>query len=268
MSQVALVTGGGRGLGRSFAVALARTGMNVAVASRNPGELDATVALLRAVGIEAIGVPTDVSEEAEVRRLVATTEAKLGPIDLLINGAAVSMPFGPTWETDPQEWWRNIEINLKGPMLCSHLVAKGMVQRQRGRIINVASTAGTLSIAYMNAYVTAKTALIRFTEVLAAELRQHSVYAFSIQPGTVKTAMAEQLMQSEAGKRWLPWFKKIFDEGRDDSSRPGEELVVYLASGKGDSLTGRFLSAPGAPGDLPEKIAQILKGDHNVLRLR
>ncbi len=242
--------------------------MNVAVASRNAGELNATVEVLKALGVQAVGIPTDVTDENAVQQMVSTTEEKLGPIDLLVNGAGISPPFGPTWETDTKEWWRNIEINLKGPMLCCHAVAKGMAERGGGRIINVASTAGTLGVGYMSAYVTAKTALIRFTEVLAWELRRHGVYAFSIQPGTVKTAMAEDLMQSEAGKRWLPWFKKIFDEGRDDSTRPGEELIVYLASGKGDALTGRFLSAPGSPANLMVKTEQILKSDLNVLRLR
>lgn len=86
--------------------------------------------------------------------------------------------------------------------------------------------------------------------------------------GTVKTAMAEELMQSESGKRWLPWFKKIFDEGRDDFPKGGEDLVLYLASGKAGPLTGRFFTAPGAPDNLLDKTAQILKDDLNVLRLR
>ncbi len=265
---VALVTGGGRGLGRAFAIALAKQGMRVAIAARSEVELNSTVALLKAFGPDALGIPTDVTDETAVQRMVNVTQEKLGPVDLLVNGAGVSIPFGPTWETNPQEWWRNLEVNLKGPMLCCHAVAKGMVERRRGRIINVASAAGTLGIPYMSAYVTAKSALIRFTEVLAAELRQHGVSVFAIQPGTVKTAMAEELMQSEAGKRWLPWFKKIFDEGRDDSTKPGEELVVYLASGKADPLTGRFFAAPDAPANLVDKTAQILKSDLGVLRLR
>jgi len=268
MAQVALVTGGGRGLGRIYAAALAKTGMRVAVASRNAGELNATVAVLKAFGAEALGIPTDVTDEAAVDNLVSTTEAKLGPIDLLVNGAGVSAPFGPAWETDAKDWWRNIEVNLKGPMLCCHAVAKVMIPRRCGRIINIASAAGALGIPYMSAYVTAKTALIRYTEVLAAELRQHGVWVFAMTPGTVKTAMAEELLQSEAGKRWLPWFKKIFDEGRDDSPKAGEALVLYLAAGKADPLTGRFFSAPESPGNLLDKTAQILKGDLNVLRLR
>jgi NAD(P)-dependent dehydrogenase (short-subunit alcohol dehydrogenase family) len=116
--------------------------------------------------------------------------------------------------------------------------------------------------------VTAKAALIRFTEVLADELRQHGVSVFAIQPGTVRTTMAEELMGSEAGKRWLPWFKKIFDEARDDSSRPGEELVLHLASGKADALSGRFFAAPGDPNNLLHRTNRILKDDLNVLRIR
>jgi NAD(P)-dependent dehydrogenase (short-subunit alcohol dehydrogenase family) len=267
-SRVALVTGGGRGLGRAFAVALAKHGMRVGVASRSVEELKATVDILRAEGTEAIAIPTDVTDEVAVRNMVSATEEELGPIDLLINCAGLGAPFGPTWETDSNEWWRNIEVNLKGPMLCSKAVVAGMIDRRHGRIINVASGAGTVSIPYMSAYVTGKAALIRFTEVLADELRPYGVSVFAIQPGTVRTAMAEQLMQSEAGKRWLPWFKELFDNHRDESSKPGEDLVLYLASGKADALSGRFFAAPGAPGDLVDQTDHILTSNLNVLRMR
>jgi len=185
-----------------------------------------------------------------------------------VNAAGFGPPFGPTWETDSDEWWRNVEVNLKGPMLCCKAVVTGMIARGQGRIINVASGAGTVSIPYMSAYVTSKAALIRFTEVFADELRPHGVSVFAIQPGTVRTAMAEELMQSASGKRWLPWFKKIFDEKRDDSSVPGQNLVLYLASGEADALSGRFFAAPGAPANMIDQIDQILKDNRNVLRLR
>jgi NAD(P)-dependent dehydrogenase (short-subunit alcohol dehydrogenase family) len=268
MDRVALITGGGRGLGRAFAVALAKNGLDVAVASRNTEELNATVALLRAEQVRCVAIPTDVTNDAAVRKMVSITQEQLGPISLLVNAAGVGVPFGPTWETDSDEWWRNVEVNLKGPMLCCKAVVTDMIARRNGRIINVASGAGTVSIPYMSAYVTSKAAVIRFTEVLADEVREHGVSVFAIQPGTVRTAMAEELMQSESGKRWLPWFKKIFDENRDDSSLHGEKLVLYLASGKADVLSGRFFAAPGAPDNVVDQLDQILNDNRNVLRIR
>ncbi len=119
----------------------------------------------------------------------------------------------------------------------------------------------------MSAYVTGKAALIRLTEVLADELRQHGISVFAIQPGTVRTAMAEELIRSEAGKRWLPWFKKIFDDRQSDTSEPGEKLVLYLASGTADALSGRFFAAPEAPANLENQTEHILKNDLNVLRM-
>lgn len=255
MPSVALVTGGGRGLGRAFAIALAKSGSRVAIASRTRSDLDATLALLPA-GSHAIRA--DVTKDEDVQNMIATTEANLGPLDLLVNCAGAGTPFGPAWEAGTGEWWRNIEVNLKGPMLCCHAVIPGMIKRGRGRIINVASGAGTISIPYMSAYVTAKAALIRFTEVLADELRPHGIPVFSIQPGTVRTALAEELMDSEAGHRWLPWFKQIFDNEQDDPTRPGEELILYLASGKADALSGGFFDA-----NQKEHRTQ-----RNVLRLR
>ena len=143
-----------------------------------------------------------------------------------------------------------------------------MTARRRGRIINVASGAGIRSIPYMPAYKTSEAALIRLTEVLADEVRQYGVSLFAIQPGTERTAMAEELLRSEAGKQWPPSFQKVFDEGRDDPPEAGAELVVYLASGAADALSGRFFAAPGSPADIDGRADEILSQDLNVLAMR
>ena len=240
MSKVALVTGGGRGIGKAMAVALAREGWRVAIASRTAHELEAALAEMPG----AIAVTADVSDEKQVRAMVAATEARHGAIDLLVNNAGAGPPFGPLWECDAAEWWRNVEVNLKGPMLCCHAVLPGMVKRRRGRIVNVASGAGTVAIPHMSAYVTAKTALIRLTEVLAAEVKPHGIALFAMEPGTVRTAMATQLLASEAARRWLPWFEQIFRDGRDVSTAPAVELLLRLASGACDAQSGHFFCIP------------------------
>jgi NAD(P)-dependent dehydrogenase (short-subunit alcohol dehydrogenase family) len=200
--------------------------------------------------------------------MVQTAEEQLGSIDLLINNAGAGKPFGPTWEADAEQWWRTFETNVRGPLLCSNAVIPGMIRRGQGRIINVCSGAGTVSIPYMSAYVTSKTALIRLTEVLADELRAHGVSVFAIQPGTVRTALAEELMQSEEGRQWLPWFKQIFEQGRDDSAGPGCELVAYLASGKADGLSGRFFCAPGDWEGVVKRTQEVREKGLGVLRIR
>lgn len=266
--QVALVTGGGRGFGRAFAIALAAHGMRVAVAARSLDQIEETVERIRSHGGEAIAVATDVRDETAVKLMVEIVESQFGGIDLLINVAGAGRPFGPTWEIQPSEWWSAMETNMKGPLLCCTAVMRGMVQRKRGRIINVASGAGTVSIPYMSAYVTSKAALIRFTEVLADEVRSHGVSLFAIQPGTVRTAMAEELIQSEEGKRWLPWFKEIFDEGRDVTMEPAIELVLYLALGEADALSGRMFVAPRTHVDIVRHAEEVKAGDLHVLRMR
>ena len=242
--------------------------MRVAVVARNAAQLDETVALIRAVGREALSVPADVTNQTAVEEMVRTTTMQLGPVDLLINCAGAGGPFGPTWDLDPSEWWRTLETNLKGPLLCCNSVLRGMIGRRQGRIINICSGAGTRSIPYMSAYVTSKTALIRLTEVLADEVRPHGISIFAIQPGTVRTAMAEELMRSEAGTRWLPWFKKIFDEGRDDAMGAGSELVLYLASGQADALSGRFFVAPGVPSEVVRHAEEIRAKELHLLRMQ
>lgn len=239
--QVAVVTGGGRGIGRTIAQTLAGAGARVAVMSRSADELAETVRLIKQAGGHSASLATDVANPEAVTRSFAKLEHSLGPIDLLVNNAAVLGPLGPFSDTDPKEWWHVLEINLRGPMLCTRAVLPGMIQRRRGRIINMASGGGGMSIAYFSPYVASKTALIRFTECIAAETKPYGVAAFAIGPGTVRTAMANYSLNSAEGRKWLPWFGRIFGEGLDAPPERPAGLVLSLASGKADALSGLFV---------------------------
>lgn len=265
--QVGVVTGAARGLGRAFALGLAKAGMSVALIDQRENELKEALQELEKSGGKGAAISADISDAAQVHEWIKSVEQKLGPIDLLVNNAGVAGPSGPTWEVDPQEWWHCQEVNLRGSFLCCHAVLPKMIARRKGRIINVASAAGTISVPYLSAYVTSKAALIRFTETLAFEARPHDISIFAIHPGAVQTPMNEELLAT-AGKQWLPFLEHIFQHGQDQTPEPGTDLVVFLASGKGDSLSGRLLIVPEDPAELAERSDEIRQRDLYTLRLR
>jgi NAD(P)-dependent dehydrogenase (short-subunit alcohol dehydrogenase family) len=240
--QVALVTGGGRGIGRAIAQSLAGAGAAVAVTSRSADELNETVRVIKEAGGRAVAYPADVTDASQIHATVTEIEKRLGPIQVLVNNAGSPGPLKPLLETDVNEWWRAMEVNMLGPLLCTRFVLPGMASRRRGRIINVSSGGGTMAIPFFSSYVCGKTALIRFTECMALETKAYGIAVFSISPGTVRTAMSEYSLNSPEGKKWLPWFKRIFDEGLVVPPERPAELVLELASGRLDSLSGRFLS--------------------------
>lgn len=241
-NQTALVTGGGRGIGRAIALSLAAAGARVAVIARSKEQLDEAVRLIEKAGGIAAAFPADVTDAEAVKAAIGSIEPSLGPVDILVNNAAVVQPLGPFWESPVEEWWRGMEVNMLGPVLCSHAVLPGMIARRRGRIINIASGGGTVSAPYFSSYITTKTALIRWTECLAHETREHGIACFSLEPGTVRTAMAEYSLNSPEGRKWLPWFAKIFEQKIDVPPERAAGLVLELASGRIDALSGRFLS--------------------------
>ena len=265
--QVAIVTGGGRGIGKAIAMALARADASVVIVARSGDQLAGTVKDITQAGGRAIAVTADVSDPGAVERMVVEVEKSLGSVDLLVNNAGLPGPIGRTWETDPDDWWRCLEVNLRGPMLCSRAVLPGMITREGGRIVNVASGAGTFAIPYLGAYVTSKTALIRFTEIVALEAGAHGVMVFAIEPGTVRTTMTEYALKSEEGQRWMPWFSEIFKRGENVPPSHVAELVVMLASGRADSLSGRFFTIKDEVVGLVERAGDEGLGDLQTLRL-
>jgi len=238
---VAVVTGGGRGLGRAFAQALAADGWAVAVLARSAEELAETVALIERAGGRARAFIADVTDAAAIERAFSEVERSLGPVDLLVNNAGVIGPLGPFARSTVADWWRTLEIDLLGQIVCAHRALPGMIARRQGRIVNIASGGGAAMLPYSSAYVTAKVALIRFSECLAAEVKAHGVSVFAMGPGTGRTAMSEHSLNSPEGKTWLPWFRDIVDEGRDLPPERPAALLLARASGRADGLSGRFV---------------------------
>jgi NAD(P)-dependent dehydrogenase (short-subunit alcohol dehydrogenase family) len=228
--KVAVVTGGGRGLGRAFSLALATAGWQVAIVMRQAVDIDGARTFI-----------ADVTDEVAIGRAVADIERGLGPIDLLVNNAGIIGPLGPFVDSSVADWWRTLEIDLLGQVICAHAVLPGMIARRRGRIVNLCSGGGATMFPYFSAYVTAKTALIRFSECLAHEVKERGIAVFAMGPGTVRTAMSEHSLNSPEGKKWLPWFADIFTEGRDLPAERPAELLCQLASGRFDALSGRYL---------------------------
>ena len=205
-AQVTIVTGGGRGIGRAIALALAKAGAAVAVVTRSTDQLAQTVALIEGVGGRALAITADVTDQKATEKMAREVDQRLGPVDPLVNNAGAPTPLGPSWETDPSAWWRCIDVNLRGPFLCSRAVMQGMVARRRGRIITTASSAGLGPWPYVSPYAIGKCAVIRFSENLATETKQHGIGVFAISPGLVRTAMVKAKAGSLEDEKWLGGF--------------------------------------------------------------
>ncbi|HEU4448443.1 MAG TPA: SDR family NAD(P)-dependent oxidoreductase [Gaiellaceae bacterium] len=247
--QVALVTGGGRGIGRGIALELAAAGARVAVAARTAAEVEET-----ATAAGGLALACDVSERASVEDAVERTERELGPVDLLVANAGTSVSEGErAWELEPADWWRVFEVNVLGVYLCCRTVIPGMLERGRGRIVNVASGAAYLPGTTTTAYSASKAAVHRFSEALAAQLAPHGIPVFSISPGLVRTAMTSGFPDD------APWTPPEL----------APRLVRALASGRLDRLSGRYLHAEHDDvDDLAVRADEITARDLNAIRLR
>jgi NAD(P)-dependent dehydrogenase (short-subunit alcohol dehydrogenase family) len=251
---VALVTGGGRGIGASIARELAAAGMRVAVSGRTRDQVEEVAAELG--GPALVG---DVSRREDVEEWVRHTSIELGPIDLLVNNAGVESAHGPLWAQDPDDWWHVFEVNVLGAMLCCRAVLPGMVERGLGRIVNVGSGGSYLpvqagTIALGTAYGASKAALGRFSELLAAQVWELGVRVFLISPGLVRTAMTKPAFPDDA-----PWTPPEL----------APRLVRVLASGRADALAGRYLHAEHDDIEaLIRRADEIAEQDLNAIRLR
>jgi NAD(P)-dependent dehydrogenase (short-subunit alcohol dehydrogenase family) len=266
--QVALVTGGSRGLGRAFARALAAAGAAVAVAARSAGGVRETARQIQEQGGQAAAYELDVTDPAAVEQVVAAIERELGPVDLLVNNAGVMAPIGPDWLVGGAEWWKTFETNVLGAFLCAQAVLPGMIARGQGRIINISSGAAGGASGYASAYNASKAALTNWSENLAQTTQAHGISVFAYAPGFVRSEMSEYLAYSPAVQQWFgDSFRKIFDEGHDTPLALTVAVFMLLACGQADALSGRHIADTDVPEQLLRHIEQIRQDNLYVLRL-
>ena len=250
--KVAVITVGGRGIGRAIALNYAEAGAAVMVSARTTNEIEETADLIRAAGGRAASFPADVSDLEAVRTMLAVTEAELGAPSILVNnaGGGIKNGSGPYENADIEGIRGSIETNMMAAMLLSRLVLPGMLDRRQGCIVNMASGSGMVGMPYMAAYCVAKTGIIRFSESLALEMLGRGVTVFSVAPGNVATklttrltaAQGEKIPEPPPGRPWLfPPGHELEDSGWYLPERAAE-LCRFLASGKADRLSGRFFS--------------------------
>lgn len=270
--KVVLITGGGRGIGRLYAHRLAAEGAKVALVARSASELKDVARSISFEGGQARIFIADVTKKAVVRRAVARIEESLGPIDVLINNAGVRGPVGNAWECEWGAWWRAIEVNLGGAAVVSHAVIPNMVERRRGRVVNIVSEAGAFRWPTVSAYSVSKAALIKFTENLASECRDFSLSVFAYHPGFLPLGLASEAMnlrasRSPAEAKVAEWCRARLESGSAASPEASAEKLVLLLSGDYDSLTGRYVTVHDDLDLLVERVGEaVASRDYRMLR--
>jgi NAD(P)-dependent dehydrogenase (short-subunit alcohol dehydrogenase family) len=248
-SPVVLITGASRGIGRAMALRFGAEGARVALLARSAAGLSETLAAVRSAGGAGEAFTADVTREDAVARAHEEIVASLGTVEVLVNNAGVGGPTGQMWEVDPDQWWETIDVNLRGTFVCSRTVLPAMVARGRGRIINVASNAGAHRWPYFTAYAVSKAAVIKLTESLAAETRDHGISVFAVHPGLVRAGLTDAALvegprppDGSIAARVRSWFERELAEGRTVSADEAAAFVLEIASGRADALSGRYIA--------------------------
>jgi meso-butanediol dehydrogenase/(S,S)-butanediol dehydrogenase/diacetyl reductase len=249
--RVALVTGGGRGIGRAISLALAEDGMDVAVNYHRDAEsAAATVQEIEALGRRAVAYQADVSSVEDDERMVASVLADLGHIDVLVNNAAA--PHGADrrllWEVPEEAWDLVLDVNLKGTFLMCRAAIPHMLARRSGRIVNMASVSGKRGTSRRGAYTASKFGVIGLTQALAQELAPHGITVNAICPGSVDTSRREStsrreraLVEREPGAAVLSTPPTGRVARPDDIAR----LALFFASAQSDHITGQAWNVDG-----------------------
>ena len=239
--QHAIVTGASRGLGRHFALTLARAGAQVALAARGIDRLEAAVKKIEEFGGCAIAVQVDVTDGKSVKTCVETAENALGPIDILVNNAGIAVTK-PLLEHAEEDWDSVLDTNLKGVWLMAQEIARRMVRReQSGSIINIASVLGERGISQLPGYCASKGGIINLTRAMAVELAPYMIRVNTIAPGYIETDMNRQFFATQAGQRLI----KRIPQRRLGQVEDLDGVLLLLSSDASQYITGSIITIDG-----------------------
>lgn len=234
--KVAIITGGGRGLGRAITVAMANEGAKLMIVSRTSRELEATVGRTGLQRDRIIAAAADISNENNVKKFVDLAFKKFGSVDILVNNAAIIAPISAIATVNTSEWVKNIQTNLVGTFLCIRHTLPKMIAHGHGKIINIAGS-GDKPLPDFSAYSASKSAVIRLTETLAEEVRRYGIDVNAVAPGAIFTRMTREIEEAIGTAN----LRRI--RSHPAPLEPSADLVVFLASAESDGLTGKIVSS-------------------------
>lgn len=251
--QVAIVTGAKKGIGKGIALALADAGADVAICARGveDGSLEAVAEEIRRRGRRSLAVKADTSRKADVDNLVQSVMDQFGRIDILVNNAGVILWETPVLELKEDDWDTIIDINLKGNFLCCQAVARRMVDRKRGNIINITSIGASHAKRGAAPYNCSKAGARILTKVLALELASHNIRVNAIAPGWVRTDMNKAYRSTAEIERTLAGRIPL---GRLSEPEDVGKLAVFLASDSSSYITGQEITVDGGVSEFFEKV--------------
>lgn len=250
-NKTALITGGGRGIGRAVAFAFAREGARVAIAARTVQQVEQVAAEIHAeFGSEALAVVCDVSDVESVRRAYAAVVERFGGVDILVNNAGIA-ESAPLVKTGDELWQRIIAVNLTGTFFCTRAALPLMIERGWGRVINVASIAGKTGAPYIAAYTASKHGVLGLTRSVALEVAMKGITVNAICPGYVETEMAEQAIHNISDKTGKSAaeardvLNRMSPQNRLVTSEEVAALALLLASEDGRGINGQAINVDG-----------------------
>lgn len=240
--QVALVTGGARGIGKAIALRLAMNGAKVGIIDMAESGIATADAIREATGRATAFAKADISKDADARAAVAELEAELGPVDILVNNAGITRD-GLLLVMDESDWDAVLAVNLKGAFVMSKIVLRGMIKRRRGSIVSISSVVGRRGNAGQANYAAAKAGLIGFTKSLAREVASRNVRVNAVAPGYIETEMTAAL--DEKARNALIGQIPL---GRIGTPEAVADAVAFLAGDTGSFITGAVLAVDGGLG--------------------
>ena len=250
--RIAVVTGAAKGMGRDICLTLAREGANLAIAARESAPLDALGREITALGRKVVVVPTDVTDEAAVERLVTSAREAFGRIDILVNAAGVTGPIEtPVWEIKADDFDQVIAVNLRGTFLPTKHVLPTMIKQRYGKIVNISGTSGLRGYKYRAAYSSSKWALRGFTRTVALEAGPYNINVNALHPGIVGGDRMDKLCREKAKKRgWTP--EQVYQEYVDEMAlrrvtiaQDIANAVLFLVSDDSSNMTGQSVTVDG-----------------------
>jgi NAD(P)-dependent dehydrogenase (short-subunit alcohol dehydrogenase family) len=266
--NAALVTGGGRGLGRAIASQLAGSGAKVGILARTASEIEATAASILEDGGQAKGFVADVLDPASLKRAFARFAEWAGGLDSLVCAAGRLRGIGPMASVEPDEWWLDVETTLRGVPRTIREAVPMLRQSSNASVSVLVGPGHATELAFASGYAMAQAGLVRLVECLDRELRPEGIAVYAVNPGLVPTSLILHILDSPEGRCWLPGFTEAFAEGKEVGPEIVAEMVTWLAETRPMELSGRVVPAPATPTILETRLGRIQGEDLLRLRLR